>query len=93
MCRFISVSNALPKTSYVKMVDIWLLFNLVMPFAEVKQSKAKSLDGQVLLQTYIEHLRGLVERSKTINHHGKEVTVDLADGNDVPEDWVLNVKP
>ena len=33
--RFISVSNSLPKTSYVKMIDIWLLFNLVLPFAEV----------------------------------------------------------
>ena len=34
--RFISVSNSLPKTSYVKMIDIWLLFNLTIPFAEVK---------------------------------------------------------
>ena len=33
--RFISVSNSLPKTSYVKMIDIWLLFNLTIPFAEV----------------------------------------------------------
>ena len=35
LTRFISVSNALPKTSYVKMIDIWLLFNLTIPFAEV----------------------------------------------------------
>ena len=33
--RFISVSNALPKTSYIKMIDIWLIFNLVVPFLEV----------------------------------------------------------
>ena len=33
--RFISVSNSLPKTSYVKMIDIWLLFNLTIPFVEV----------------------------------------------------------
>ena len=32
---FISVSNALPQTSYVKMIDLWLLFNLVLPFSEV----------------------------------------------------------
>jgi hypothetical protein len=32
-----------------------------------------------MLQTYIEYLRGLVEESKTINHHGKEVKVDLVD--------------
>ena len=31
----------------------------------------------MLLQTYIEHLRGLVEEKKTINHHGREVEVDL----------------
>ena len=76
------------------MVDIWLLFNLVMPFAEVTDIKSYC---QVLLQTYIEHLRGLVEQTKTINHHGKEVKVDLANDNDtendVTEDWVLNIKP
>ena len=32
---------------------------------------------KVLLQTYIEYLRGLVEEKKTINHHGREVEVDL----------------
>ena len=37
--RFISVSNSLPKTSYVKMIDIWLLFNLIIPFAEVMSLK------------------------------------------------------
>ena len=31
----ISVSDALPKTSYIKMVDIWLIFNLFIPFIEV----------------------------------------------------------
>ena len=32
---FISVSNSLPKTSYIKMIDIWLLFVLNIPFVEV----------------------------------------------------------
>lgn len=32
---FISVSNSLPKTSYVKMIDIWLIFCLCVPFVEV----------------------------------------------------------
>ena len=32
---------------------------------------------KVLLQTYIEYLRGLVEDKKKINHHGREVEVDL----------------
>ena len=41
---FISVSDSLPKTSYIKMVDFWLIFNLTLPFAEV------------LLHTYMESL-------------------------------------
>ena len=32
---FIDVSNSLPKTTYIKMVDIWLLFNLLLPFMVV----------------------------------------------------------
>ena len=32
---FIAVSETLPKTSYIKMVDIWLIFNLMIPFFEV----------------------------------------------------------
>ena len=31
----ISVSNDLPRTSYIKMVDVWLVFNLFIPFLEV----------------------------------------------------------
>ena len=31
----LSVSNDLPRTSYMKMVDIWLIFNLFIPFLEV----------------------------------------------------------
>ena len=42
---FISVSTSLPQTSYLKMIDIWLIFNLLVPFSEV------------LLQTYIELFR------------------------------------
>ena len=41
---FISVSDSLPKTSYIKMIDFWLIFNLILPFIEV------------LLHTYIEYL-------------------------------------
>ncbi len=32
---FISVFNGLPKTSYVKLVDVWLIFHLIVPFCEV----------------------------------------------------------
>ena len=89
--RFISVSNALPKTSYVKMIDIWLLFNLTIPFAEVisDQKYSSNFFAKVLLQTYIEYLRGLVEDKKTINHHGREVEVDL----DLMTEKPIQVKP
>ena len=42
---------------------------------------------KVLLQTYIEHLRGLVEDKKTINHHGEmrviKLEEDSKEGNEV----------
>ena len=42
---FIDVSNNLPKTSYMKMVDVWLLFSLLLPFTVV------------LTHTYMDTLR------------------------------------
>ena len=92
--RFISVSNALPKTSYVKMIDIWLLFNLTIPFAEVAihfddDEILLACLTKVLLQTYIEYLRGLVEDKKTINHHGREVQIDL----DMTTEKLVQVQP
>ena len=44
---FINVSNNLPKTSYVKMIDVWLIFNLLLPFIEV------------LVHTYMDTLRSI----------------------------------
>ena len=35
---FISVSKSLPPTAYVKMIDVWLIFSQLIPFAEVKTS-------------------------------------------------------
>ena len=32
---FISISDALPRTSYVKAVDLWLITNLMIPFIEI----------------------------------------------------------
>ena len=69
-------------TSYVKMIDIWLLFNLVVPFVEVSTKKLikKNMKkiSQVVLQTYIEYLRGKIEEKKEMNHHGKTVVVNTA---------------
>ena len=67
-------------TSYVKMIDIWLLFNLVVPFVEVSIialiRNIKYLFEQVVLQTYIEFIRGKIDEKKEMNHHGKTVVVN-----------------
>ena len=61
---FISVSNNLPTTSYVKMIDIWLIFAQLVPFAEV------------LLHTYMDTLRVEEEgKEREVNHHGKTIAV------------------
>ena len=54
---FINISNNLPKTSYIKMMDIWLIFNLLLPFLEV------------LMHTYMDTLRA--EEEREVNHHGQ----------------------
>lgn len=41
---FINVSNSLPKTAYLKMIEIWLIVTLIIPFTEV------------ILNTYIDLL-------------------------------------
>ena len=66
---FISVSNNLPKTAYIKMIDTWLIFNLFKPFTDI------------LLQTYIESLRV----SNEINHHGSSRSVNIGDGDQVQD--------
>ena len=59
---FINISNNLPKTAYLKMIDTWLLFNLFKPFVDI------------IMQTYIETLRN-EDGGREVNHHGKTVTV------------------
>ena len=65
---FISVADSLPKTSYLKMVDYWLVFNLFLPFFEV------------VLHTYIELLND--EEGRIINHHGKPREVNSNDSGE-----------
>ena len=59
---FISVSNNLPKTAYIKLIDVWLIFNFLKPFVDI------------LVQTYIETLRQ-EEDEREINHHGKSIKI------------------
>ena len=47
---------SLPRTSSIKMIDAWLLFTLLIPFAEV------------LLHTRIEQLRQKLEQMDDINN-------------------------
>ena len=63
---FINVSNNLPKTAYIKMIDFWLLFNLFKPFIDI------------IMQTYIESLR-TDDEEREVNKHGKVVTLGGAD--------------
>ena len=51
---FISVSENLPKTSYIKMVDVWLIFNLMIPFFEVRKSRIDMLITKVILHMHID---------------------------------------
>ena len=60
---FISVSQSLPQTAYVKMVDVWLIFSMFVPFVEV------------LVHTWIDMLRTEGEEGREVNHHGKTITV------------------
>merc|ERR1712013_553587 len=55
---FISVVAGLPVTSYIKMIDIWLLFNLTIPFIDV------------LLTCIIDNMRTDLQDERQINHHG-----------------------
>ena len=42
---FISVSGSLPKTAYVKMIDVWLIFAQLIPFTEVRpENKRKKIN-------------------------------------------------
>ena len=54
---FIAVMERLPSTSYIRMVDVWLIFGQLLPFAEV------------VLLTYMEYLRD--DETQEVNHHGK----------------------
>ena len=66
---FISVMEKLPSTSYIRMVDIWLIFGQLIPFFEV------------VLITFQETYRNGEEQE--VNHHG-HVRV-LKNENDAPE--------
>ena len=59
---FISVSQSLPPTAYIKLIDIWLIFAQMIPFLEV------------LLHSWMDSHR--VDEDREINHHGSAVKVE-----------------
>ena len=71
---FISVSSSLPKTSYIKMVDYWLLFTLMLPFVEV------------ILHTYMESLNDDEDKKKDDkkNDTPKESNTDVVSTPGIP---------
>ena len=64
---FISVSDALPRTSYIKMMDLWLIFNLMIPFIEI------------ILQTMIHKLHD--EDENNVSLFQSPIPVNEAVGN------------
>jgi hypothetical protein len=41
LLSFIGISHSLPTTAYIKMNDIWMLFAMMYPFAEVTLHAAR----------------------------------------------------
>ncbi len=75
---FINISNNLPKTSYIKMMDIWLIFNLLLPFMEV------------LIHTYIDTLRA--DEDREINHHGRTRTIGETETDGSPSEQLTIIQ-
>ena len=67
---FASINNSLPKTSYIKMSDVWFLFNLWLPFTEV------------LILVKKDTLR---TEAGPVNHHGSSVAWEK-EGTKKPDD-------
>ena len=53
---FVGLSRRLPETSYLKMIDAWLVYNLTVPFTNV------SLHG------YLDHLRKKLKKMKGMEY-------------------------
>ena len=79
---FMSVSNQLPNTSYIKMVDIWLLFSLILPFIEVLIHTYKVPKYFIHFQSSLILQDALRDDEREINHHGTTRTVGGGDDDD-----------
>ena len=50
--RFVSISDSLPKTTSIKLVEVWMLISLMQTFADV------------ILQTCVRYLNDKLEENK-----------------------------
>ena len=41
LCSFIGISQSVLATSYVKWIDVWMIFTMIVPFLEVTTMLAK----------------------------------------------------
>ena len=65
---FISISDALPRTSYVKAIDIWLITNLMIPFFEIILQSLMN----ILYNDYEKHDAKII-RIAPINQSNREI--------------------
>ena len=88
---FINVSNQLPKTSYIKMIDVWLLFNLFLPFTEVLLHTYKVGIHNLYLDNASWNLQDyLRSEEREVNHHGRvrKLGDDQTEDNVLRNNWV-----
>ena len=74
---FVSVVGKLPQTSYLRMVDIWLIYGQLLPFI------------QVMLITYMESCRQEKFKEKDIMH---QTLVAAAEIEKIKQDSTVQVK-
>ena len=60
---YISVVASVPVTSYIKMIEIWLLFNLIIPFLDV------------VLACYVDYIRLIFKIKTTITIFSQSVSM------------------
>ena len=88
---FVSVSGSLPVTSDIKMIEVWLLFSLLVPFSEVLLQVCVQLTIENTLNSLKVYTDTLREDPKEINHHGKPRDVEEETRDDSKMATIENV--
>ena len=71
----------LPVTSYVRMVDIWLIFGQLIPFIEViLYQNGEYITKFVFIKVVLFTISELFNENDVINHHGPKTSVNKKDG-------------